>query len=104
MASDNTTQQTQAPAQGATSDTPQGVLMISPQGETAYVPEDKVNSAQNKGAKLGVRMSAPDGSKAVVPFDQQDAAQKKGATWDVHPDNEAVKNFIAKPPKEIMDD
>src|SRR5258708_1894217 len=85
-------------AQRATASQPQsqGILMISPTGETGYVPEANVPDAQKDGGKVGVRMIAPDGSKGVIPFDQQDAAQKSGGKWQVHKDNEAVKAYMTK--------
>src|SRR5258708_6862147 len=77
---------------------PSQVLMVAPSGgESAYVPQEQVADYQSKGAKVGIRMTAPDGKqKAIVPFDQQDAYQKQGATWDVHPDNDAAKTFLAQ--------
>jgi len=87
------------PVTSANPATPQPgqILMVAPSGEAAYVPQDQVADYQSKGGQLGVRMTAPDGKeKAIVPFNQQDAYQKQGATWDVTPDNDAVKAFVTQ--------
>lgn len=70
------------------------ILMVGPDGSTAYVSRDKVPDNEANGAEPAVRMTGPDGSKAIIRFSKQDINQKSGATWDVHPDNDAVKQFM----------
>jgi hypothetical protein len=93
---------TPQPAQPGAAPAPKGLLMIN-QGKSAYVPLDKVDDAIAMGAEPGVRMTASDGkSKAIVPFSKQDEAQKEnGATWQAHPDNDAVKQYMTQ--KQAMD-
>ena len=69
------------------------------------MPPDQVASYEAKGAKVGVRMTAPDvREKAIVPLDQQDSYQKQGATWDAHPDNDVVKNFMTQRQQQAQTD
>jgi hypothetical protein len=73
--------------------------VIAPDGTSGSIPQSQIPGALKAGGKLGVRMTAPDGSQGIIPFDQQDAAQKAGAKWDVHPENDAVKQYMTpKPP------
>ena len=94
----NTAQPAQAqpdPTQDSTS--PQQILMLGPDGSTAYISPDKVAANEANGAEVGIRMLGPDGSKAVIPFSKQDVNQQNGAKWDSSsPDNDAAKAFLTQ--------
>lgn len=52
--------------------------MISPDGRTGDIPEDRAPDAINKGFSVGQDMLSPDGKSGVVPIDKVHEAIGKG--------------------------
>lgn len=95
---DETQPQAAPVAPAAPAPAPKGMPMLDAKGAPVYVPQENVQKAISDGGyKLSVDMTDPQGNKWHVPFDQQDKAQKEGKyTWDVSPENDAVKSYMTQ--------